>query len=161
MRRSELSPGARSLERGSTFAKPRSELKRTELTASPVTASGDSQRPALRRAPISPASPAQRSKVAGRASIVSGQSPCDPAHVWPRGRGGCNSVDCVIALTRLEHQAFDNGDLDILPYLIDHGCWVEMAHAVLVHQVDPIALLQRLTGDRWMVDPRNQKGTSA
>lgn len=94
------------------------------------------------------ASAAQRAKVQGMASIVSGRGPCDPAHLWPQGRGGCADPDCVVPLTRDEHDALDNGDLDILGDLINHGCWRELAHMVLVHQVDPLSMLHRLTGER-------------
>jgi len=96
------------------------------------------------------ASPAQRAKVAGMASIHSGQGPCDPAHLWPRGRGGCDSPLCVVPLTRAEHDAFDRGGLDILGDLINHGCWDELAHMALVHQVDPLSMLHRLTGERHL-----------
>jgi hypothetical protein len=56
----------------------------------------------------------------------------------------------VIPLTRAEHRAFDLGELDILPYLIAQNCWVELAHAVLEHHYDPISLVERCTGERWM-----------
>jgi hypothetical protein len=54
-----------------------------------------------------------------------------------------------VPLRRDVHRAFDDGELDLLPYLIAHGCFAELAHAVAEHQVDPIALLQRCTGERW------------
>lgn len=97
---------------------------------------------------ISPASPAQRAKVREARSIVSLQQGCDPAHLWPRGRGGCDDPLCVVPLTRAEHEAFDRGQLDILADLIAAGCWAEMAHMVQVHHVDPLSMLHRLTGCR-------------
>lgn len=102
------------------------------------------------RPSFTPASDAQRDKVRGAVSIVSGETPCDPAHLWPRGLGGCDDPLCVVALTRLEHRAFDDGALDVLPYLIARGLWAELAHMVGVHHVDPLAMLQRLTGERYV-----------
>jgi hypothetical protein len=99
---------------------------------------------------ISPASKAQREKVRDRVSIVSAQGPCDPCHLVSRAQGGCSHPDCVIPLTRAEHGAFDDGRLDILPFLIAHGCWVELGHAVLVHHYDPVSLAERCTGDRYV-----------
>jgi hypothetical protein len=136
VKRLPLDAGAKSRERGSTFATQPTPLKRS--TARP------------RRRPISEASPEQRAKTAGAVSIISATGPCDPAHLWPRGLGGCDSADCVVPLTREEHRAFDDGRLDLLPHLIAQGCWVELAHAVLAHQVDPIALVHRTTGERYV-----------
>ena len=130
MKRSPLGVGKKSLERGSTF-KPSAVPKKT------------------RRDGFTPASKAQRAKVRERGSIISGEWPCDAAHLTPRAWGGCEHPDCVIPLTRLEHRAFDDGRLDVLGALIAHGCWAELAHAVLEHHVDPIALIQRCTGVRW------------
>jgi hypothetical protein len=138
-RTTELGPGRKALERGSTFAARSEGLKRT-------TASRQKPRP------ISPASPAQRAKVRGAISIVSGEGPCDPAHLWPRGMGGCDDPLCVVPLTRTEHMAFDAGALDLQPYLIAHGLWAELAHMILAHHVDPIAMLHRTTGDRYTPD---------
>jgi hypothetical protein len=135
VKRSELGPGRKSLERGSTFATKPHGLKRSA--------------PAPRRAPISPASDAQRARVRGRVSIVSGQRPCDPAHLWPRGMGGCDHPDCVVPLTREEHRAYDAGELDLLPYLVARGCFAEMAHVIGAHGVSPVTLVERLTGERW------------
>lgn len=121
--------------------------RRTPLRSSTTLKRSVSKR---QRKPISPASPEQRAKVQARGSIVSGHEPCDPAHLWPRGLGGCDSPLCVIPLTRAEHRAFDDGQLDVLPYLIAHGCWAELAHMVEAHHVDPIALLHRVTGERYV-----------
>lgn len=68
-------------------AKPRKPLGRS---------SGPKRKaPAKRRAPISAASPAQREKVRDAVSIISGQGPCDPAHIVSRAKGGCNDPLCV------------------------------------------------------------------
>jgi hypothetical protein len=76
--------------------------------------------------------------------------PVRPSHLVPRAHGGCDHPDCVIPLTRAEHGAFDDGRLDILPFLIAHGCWVELGHAVVVHHYDPVSLAERCTGDRYV-----------
>jgi len=99
----------------------------------------------MRRRGISEASKAQREKVRDALSVVSSQPGCDPAHIWPRGRGGCDSPDCVVALTRAEHEAFDAGRLELLPSLIARGCWREMAHPIEAHHVSPVQLVERLT----------------
>lgn len=133
MKRSRLGPGGKSLARGSTFRPPVDRAAKPRAWLSGFT----------------PASVAQRAKVKGRGSIVSAERPCDPAHLWPRSRGGCDHPDCVVALTRAEHRAFDDGQLDLLPYLIAQGAWLEMAHMIGAHRADPISMLQRLTGERW------------
>lgn len=94
------------------------------------------------------ASTAQKIKVRDLPSVVSGQEGCDPAHLWPRGRGGCDDPLCVVPLTRAEHDAFDDGVLDLLPYLIDRGYVPEMQHA-LGHCESPKLLIERLTGKPW------------
>lgn len=99
------------------------------------------------------ASKAQREKVKERGSIISGQEPCDPCHLWPRGRGGCDDPLCVIPLTRQEHRAFDEGKLDILPALHDHGCVAELQHALGHAGGNLIGLLQRVTGEHYTPAP--------
>ncbi len=107
-----------------------------------------------KRRPISPASTAQRAK--RTASIVSGETRgLDPAHICPRSLGGCDHPDCVVPLTRAEHRAFDEADprtgkrLDLLPYLVAHGCHAELAHALEHYRCDLPALLERVTGEAW------------
>jgi hypothetical protein len=108
--------------------------------------------PSKRPRAISEASPAQRLKRNGMPSIVSGATEgLDAAHLAPRGfRGGCDDPLCTVSLTRAEHRAFDSGALDILPHLIAHELFDEIAHAVLHYRGDLIALLERLTGERWV-----------
>jgi hypothetical protein len=98
---------------------------------------------------ISPASKAQRDKVRHAKSIYSARPGCDPAHIWPRSRGGCDHPDCVIPLTRDEHNEFDAHRLDILSCLVARKCWAEMAHPIIAHGVSPLQLLERLTGQEW------------
>lgn len=101
---------------------------------------------------------AQRAKVRGLVCVGCGQeasewSAIDPAHLWPRGKGGCDHPDCVIPLCRHSredgeagcHRRFDEGRLELLPSLIDKGYWVEMAHPILRHEVSPYTLVDRLT----------------
>jgi hypothetical protein len=104
------------------------------------------RRTPLRRSAVSPASPAQRAKAAGRACLVCGQRPVDPAHLVPRSLGGCDQPDCVVPLCRFHHRRYDRGELDLLPYLeprfraeLQHG----LAHLGL------LGLLRRVTGCRW------------
>lgn len=64
---------------------------------------------------------AMHSKVEEATCRVCGCVPVDPAHIVPRsrisaGRGGEDPRNCV-ALCRIHHAAFDQGKLDILPYL--------------------------------------------
>ena len=95
---------------------------------------------------MSPASAAQRAKVAGRKCLVCGRVPCDPAHLVARSVGGCDEADCVVPMCRPCHRAFDDGRLDLLPHL-EPRYRAEIAHAVL--HVSLVALLRRLTGERW------------
>src|SRR5690606_13786416 len=83
-----------------------------------------------KRRPVSPASPEQRQKVKGARAIVSGKTPCDPAHIVSRSLGGCDDPLCVAPLTREEHRAYDRGELDLLPHLIAHGYVAELQHAL-------------------------------
>jgi hypothetical protein len=100
----------------------------------------------LRRSPVSPASPAQRDKVAGRACLVCGRRPVDPAHLVPRSLGGCDHPDCVVPLCRHHHRIYDHGELDLLPHLEPHFR-TELAHG-LTH-LGLLRLLRRVTGLRW------------
>ena len=108
------------------------------------------------RSGFTPASKPQRAAITDRPSLMPGQGPIDPAHITPRANGGCDDPLCVVPLHRTAHRAFDDGDLDILGAMIANGLWAEMAHAIEAHQVDPISLLQRLTGQRWA--PVDQAG---
>jgi len=102
------------LRRGAALARQSSLRRRTPLERSPSLA----------------ASQAQRDKVAGRACIVCGATiAIDPAHVIPRSLGGCDHPDCVVALCRLHHRAYDHERLDLVPYL-EPRFRREAAHAV-------------------------------
>jgi hypothetical protein len=127
----------------------RSELQRKTpmRRATPPKAS----RPKPRSRAISPASAAQRAKVQriGFCLVTGATEGLDPAHLWPRGMGGCDHEDCIVPLRRDVHRLLDAHELDLLPHLIAHECWVELAHMVSAHHVDPIHMVERLTGERW------------
>jgi hypothetical protein len=74
----------------------------------------------------------------------------DPAHVIPRSMGGCNHEDCVIPLCRECHQAYDTGNLDLLPVLERENRHAELGHAV--GHVGLISTLERVTNERWSPD---------
>lgn len=102
---------------------------------------------------ISPASAAQREKVRDARCIVTGkdrhEATIHPAHLWDRGRGGCDDPLCVIPLAAEIHRPYDEKKFDLLPHLILHNCFAEMAHVIEDHRVSPTLLLERLTGTRW------------
>lgn len=74
----------------------------------------------------------------------------DPAHLWPRGKGGCDHPDCVLPLCRTCHRLFDQGELDLLPRLAGTEAWAkEQAHPILAHGVSPVELVRRLSGGSY------------
>lgn len=109
-----------------------------------------------RRRPISEASPAQRAKVAvnpvcvGCGRTGSEWLAIDPAHLCDRSLGGCDDEACVVPLCRSFdgtgcHRAFDEGELDLLPYL-EPAYRREQAHAVF--HLGVAGAFRRLTNDR-------------
>jgi hypothetical protein len=78
--------------------------------------------------------------------MVCGATPVDPAHLVPRALGGCDEPDCIVALCRRCHRAYDRGGLDLLPHL-EPGARAELAHAL--RHLSLIALLQRVSATRW------------
>lgn len=133
MRRSPLSAGRKSLERGATFASRGDGLRRA---------------PSKRRASFTPASSAQREKVRFAACIACAATPATPAHLAPRAHGGCDHDLCVVPLCFHCHRAFDDGRLDLLPHLSGQGYRAELAH-MQMHYDDPVSVLVRLSGMRW------------
>jgi hypothetical protein len=100
----------------------------------------------LERSPSLRASDAQRDKVFGQACTVCGiTTTIDPAHVIPRSLGGCDHPDCVVALCRLHHRAYDRGQLDLVGYLEPRHRH-EAAHAVM--HVGLAGALRRISGKR-------------
>ena len=124
------------LRRGGALAR-RTPIARTNRLA---------RRTPLRRGATSSASDAQRAKVRGERCLVCDTRPVDPAHLVPRARGGCDDPDCVVALCRRHHRAFDRRELDLLPHL-EPGHRRELSHAL--SHLSLLALLCRATGERW------------
>ncbi len=135
MKRTELGPGRKSLERGSTFSAEPQPLKRSA--------------PKPRRAPVSPASPAQRARVKGKACIVCAQGPCHPAHLIDRSLGGGDDPRAVVPLCPLHHREYDEAGLDLLRWL-EPRYREELAYAVEL--VGLVATLRRVTNDRWAAE---------
>lgn len=75
------------------------------------------------------ASPAQREAVRGKACLVCRQQPTEPAHVVDRSLGGCDHALCTVPLCRRDHDLYDQGQLDILPFLEPHHREIQQ-HAV-------------------------------
>lgn len=111
-----------------------------------------------RKRGISPASPAQREKVAGLPCIVCGVEAdgytrvIDPAHVVSRALGGCDDALCVVPLCRWAnarggcHADFDSGRLDLAPYLEPR--WREEAGHAVTH-VGLYGALRRISGRNY------------
>jgi hypothetical protein len=98
----------------------------------------------LQRTPSMAATESQRAAVAGRNCVVCGTDRrIDPAHLIPRGLGGCGDALCVIPACRAHHRAYDRGELDLLPYL--EPAWrPQLAHAV--GHVGLVGALRRISG---------------
>ena len=77
----------------------------------------------------------------------------DPAHVIPRGMGGCDHEDCIVPLCRGCHRMYDEGRKDILPLLSK----AEQAHAA--SHLGLIGALQRITNQRWGVAGDSEEAT--
>jgi hypothetical protein len=116
------------------------------------------RRTRLRRSAVSPASPAQRAKVAGQACLVCGERPVEPAHLVPRSLGGCDHPDCAAPLCRTHHRLYDRGELDLLPHL-EPRHRAELAHGL--RHVGLLRLLRRVTGTRWAPTPTGQDDDGA
>lgn len=106
------------------------------------------------RGPMSPAGGEQRAVVRLEACIVTGRrkadgNTVDPAHLCPRGRGGCDDPLCIVPLWRPVHRAFDDGRFDLLPYLVAHALTDHVAHALEHYRGDLVALIERLTSSSW------------
>lgn len=93
------------------------------------------------------ASKEQRFKVKHLSCAVCGGEGCDPAHLCARGTGGCDSPRCVVPLDRACHRLFDEGKLDLLPFL-EPRYRVEVAHCVM--HMGLVGAYRRLTGSREM-----------
>lgn len=126
-------------------------LKRHPLLSDPEKTRGWQDRSRARvkpnRRPVSPASPAQRRKVAGKACIVCAGSPCHPAHTIDRSLcpEGAEDPRAVVALCGQCHRLFDEQALDLLPFL-EPRYREELAFAV--ERFGLLATLRRVTNDR-------------
>lgn len=96
---------------------------------------------------ISPASPAQRSKVRLAPCLrCESLGPCDPAHLIDRSEGGGDDPRAVVPLCRMCHRLYDDGKADLLPHLEPYYR-EELAYAVEL--VGLIRALERITNERW------------
>lgn len=124
--------------------------RRTPLSRGkgPQTRDGEPLRgTAGRRAPISPASRAQRAKVRAegrcrRCGAPDSVTALHPAHIIDRSLGGCDDPLCVIPVCPACHRAYDDGRADFLPVLT----YAEQGHAAA--HVGLIAALRRIVNDR-------------
>lgn len=132
-------------------AKPRKPLRRvSEKREAQVRHQGST----LKRGRGFAASRVQRNKVRDMSCVCCGldryEATIDPAHLWDRGRGGCDHILCVVALCRRCHDLYDNHGLDLLPRLLACGLYEEIAHPIRAHGVSLTTLLERVTNRRWV-----------
>lgn len=102
-------------------------LKRTELSR--VSDRRREEKPKAtstlnRSTPLGHATEEQKRRVADKVCIVCGQwlNACDPAHVVPRGHPkmsdvAADDIRAVVPLCRHDHNRFDDGEIDLTPYL--------------------------------------------
>jgi hypothetical protein len=117
------------------------------------------------------AAPAQRAKVKLLTCLGCGREvdmddpgrhwTIDPAHLVPRGQGGCDHEDCVLPLCRNLcnpyegcHPIFDGKvtgkSVDLHSRLAQGGYEKELAHAVGVHGWTPLELVGRVCGEPYV-----------
>ena len=77
-----------------------------------------------RKTPLGHCTPAQKERVAEQVCCVCGAAfnACEPAHVVPRGHPrvshvAADDVRAVVPLCHWDHRLFDEGKIDLLPYL--------------------------------------------
>jgi hypothetical protein len=109
---------ARPLRSGIPPARRTPLRRRTPLArgadTQPRTALAQAATPSARR-PMA-ASQAQRAKIIGAACVVCEKTNgLTPAHLAPRGMGGCDHPDCVVPMCWAHHRAYDTRRLDLLP----------------------------------------------
>lgn len=109
--------------------------------------------PPKRSKRISPATGEQKAKVAGLACIAELAGPClgdtDPAHLIDRSLAPAagDDIRAVVPLCRRHHNEYDDGDLDLAPYLEPR--WrVEAAWAV--EAVGLVQAVRRISGKRFV-----------
>lgn len=106
--------------------------------------------PTKRKRAISPASPAQRQAISERACAVcrGHAGSCHPAHLIDRSLLGDEQDDprATIALCPEHHRLYDEGGLDLLPWL-EPGFRSELAFAV--ERFGLLRTLERVTNCTW------------
>ena len=99
-----------------------------------------------KRKGFTPASGPQKDKAQEEGCRITGEHGphVHPAHVIPRGMGGCDHPDCIVPLRADYHRLYDRGKLDVLPHLtLD-----EQAHAA--SHVGLQAALKRTTNENYI-----------
>ena len=93
------------------------------------------------------ASNAQQRKVSGQPCLVCWQLPADPAHLIDRGLVPDREGEPlrVVPLCREHHDAYDRGELDLLPHLKRSPR--ELGYAVEIFGL--IGTLERVTNRKW------------
>jgi hypothetical protein len=96
-------------------------MRRTELKRTSGLKRGSGPR---RRTPLGHCTPEQKERCANQVCIVCAScfDACEPAHVIPRGHPkmsdvAANDVRAVVPLCHLDHRRFDEGLIDLIPYL--------------------------------------------
>jgi len=154
--------------------KERAPMRRVSLKRQEEIDRGEA--PPVRRSTLKPGrgfsvAPAQRAKVKllvclGCGLEVDMDDPgrlwtIDPAHLVPRGQGGCDHEDCVLPLCRnlrnpLEgcHSIFDGKvagkSIDLHSRLAQGGYEKELAHAFEAHGWTPLELVRRVCGEEYV-----------
>lgn len=106
----------------------------------------------LRRAPVSPATPEQKAKVAGKACVAAGYHECagpvDPMHLIDRSLAPSAGDDVLMVVPgcRALHDAYDNHEIDLSPFL-EPQFREEVACAV--RAVGLFQALRRITNLTW------------
>lgn len=78
----------------------------------------------LKKSPLGYCTPEQKERCAERVCLVCGEwfGRCQPAHLVPRGHPKLSSVSAddvraVVPLCPADHRLFDEGKIDLLPYI--------------------------------------------
>ncbi len=131
-------PGSRARSNG--IGVPPGEARRRAAPAGVAT---------LRNRAISTCTPAQRAKVKDTGCIVTGdRESVTPAHVIAKGFTTVGQDDplAVVGLRGDLHRLYDDGELDLLPWLERTGK-AELAFAV--YRVGLMTTLRRVSNSRW------------
>jgi hypothetical protein len=118
--------------------------------------------PLRRRTPLGHCTPGQQQRVRGLACIVCGEYTgcCHPAHVIDRAivsREAADDERAVVPLCFPDHRAYDDGRLDLLPYL-EPGWRDSLEWAV--GAVGLLRALCRVTNHRWVPEPEHEEAAA-